>query len=186
MLIGYARVSTGEQNLSLQRTALEAAGCERVFEDRGVSGAALKRPALEEAMSAVGSGDVLTVWKLDRLGRSLPHLLQLVDRLKAQGAGFRSLTEAMDTTTPGGELIFHVMGALAQFERSLIVERTRAGMQAARERGRRAGRKPKLAPEQLEHARELLEGESRRSPSDVARLFSVDRSTLWRALRRGY
>jgi DNA invertase Pin-like site-specific DNA recombinase len=186
MLIGYARVSTGEQNLSLQRSALEAAGCDQVFEDRGVSGTALKRPALEEAMRAVGPGDVLTVWKLDRLGRSLPHLLQLVDRLKGQGAGFRSLTEAMDTTTPGGELIFHVMAALAQFERSLIVERTRAGMQAARERGRRPGRKPKLTPEQLKHARELLEGESRRSPGEVAKLFNVDRSTLWRALRRGY
>jgi len=186
MLIGYARVSTGEQNLSLQRTALVAAGCGRVFEDRGISGTALKRPALEEAMDAVGQGDVLTVWKLDRLGRSLPHLLQLVDRLKAKGAGFRSLTEAMDTTTPGGELIFHVMGALAQFERALIVERTRAGMQAARERGRRAGRKPKLTLDQLKHARELLEGENRRSPGQVAELFNVDRSTLWRALRRGY
>jgi DNA invertase Pin-like site-specific DNA recombinase len=112
--------------------------------------------------------------------------LRLVERLKGQGAGFRSLTEAMDTTSPGGELIFHVMGALAQFERSLIVERTRAGMQAAREQGRRAGRKPKLTPEQLMHARELLEGESRRSPSEIARLFNINRSTLWRALKRGY
>ena len=186
MLIGYARVSTGEQNLSLQTAALEAAGCERVLQDRGVSGTALNRPALEEAMNAVGSGDVLTVWKLDRLGRSLPHLLQLVEGLKGKGAGFRSLTEAMDTTTPGGELIFHVMGALAQFERSLIVERTRAGMQAAREQGRRAGRKPKLTPEQLKHAHDLIEGEGQRSPSEVARLFNVDRSTLWRALKRGY
>lgn len=186
MLIGYARVSTGEQNLSLQRTALETAGCDLIFEDRGISGTTQKRPALEEAMHAIGPGDVLMVWKLDRLGRSLPHLLQLVERLKGQGAGFRSLTEAMDTTTPGGELIFHVMGALAQFERSLIVERTRAGMQAARERGRRPGRKPKLTPEQLTHARELLEGAAARTPGEVARLFNVDRSTLWRALKRGY
>jgi len=186
MLIGYARVSTGEQNLALQRSALEAAGCEHVFEDRGVSGALAKRPALDEALSAVGPGDVLTVWKLDRLGRSLPHLLELVETLKGKAAGFRSLTEAMDTTTPGGELIFHVMGALAQFERSLIVERTRAGMQAARAQGRQPGRKPKLAPEQLGHARKLLEGEDPPSPSEIARLFNVDRSTLWRALKRGY
>lgn len=186
MLIGYARVSTGEQNLSLQRSALLAAGCERVFEDRGVSGAAPKRSALEEAMEAVGPGDVLTVWKLDRLGRSLPHLLQLVEQLKGRRAGFRSLTEAMDTTTPSGELIFQVMGALAQFERSLIIERTRAGMQAARAQGRRAGRKPKLTREQLAHARELLDGENPRSPGEVAILFNVDRSTLWRALKRGH
>ena len=177
MLIGYARVSTGEQNLFLQRSALEGAGCERVFEDRGVSGAALRRPTLEEALKIMQPGDVLTVWKLDRLGRSLPHLLQLVERLKGQGAGFRSLTEAMDTTTPGGELIFHVMGALAQFERSMIIERTRAGMQAARAQGRRAGRKPKLTREQLAHARELLDGESPRPPGEVAALFNVDRST---------
>ena len=101
MLIGCARVSTGEQDLSLQRAALAAAGCGRIFEDRGLSGAAPRRPALDAALAALGPGDVLVVWKLDRLGRSLPHLLALVERLKGQGAGFRSLTEAMDTTTPG-------------------------------------------------------------------------------------
>lgn len=186
MLIGYARVSTGEQDLSLQRAALAAAGCGRIFEDRGLSGTAPRRPALDAALAALGPGDVLVVWKLDRLGRSLPHLLALVERLKGQGAGFRSLTEAMDTTTPGGELIFHVMGALAQFERALIIERTRAGMQAARARGRRPGRRPSLSREQLAHARELLEGENPRSPGEVAALFGIHRSTLWRALKRGY
>jgi DNA invertase Pin-like site-specific DNA recombinase len=184
MLIGYARVSTEEQNLNLQRRALEQAGCERIYEDKGVSGALARRPALERAMKAIGSGDVLMVWKLDRLGRSLQHLLQLMGELEGRGAGVRSLTEAMDTTTPGGTLIFHVMGALAQFERALIVERTRAGMQAARARGRLPGQRPKLGAEQLEHARELIE--QGRTVPQVALLFGVARTTLWRALKRGY
>lgn len=185
MRIGYARVSTGEQSLALQRAALHAAGCARVFADKGVSGALAKRPALEAALAAVRRGDVLVVWKLDRLGRSLPHLLELVGRLEAEGAAFCSLTEAIDTATPGGELIFHVMGALAQFERALIVERTRAGMRAAREQGRRPGPKPKLTPEQLAHARRMIE-QGTCGPAEMAALFGVDRTTLWRALRRGY
>jgi DNA invertase Pin-like site-specific DNA recombinase len=136
-------------------------------------------------MQAVSEDDVLVVWKLDRLGRSLPHLLELVSTLKVKGAGFRSLSEAMDTTTPGGTLIFHVMGALAEFERSLIIERTRSGMKAARERGRKPGPKPKLTTEQIAHARQMIEQGSH-SPSVMASLLQVDRSTLWRALKRGY
>lgn len=132
MKIGYARVSTDDQHLDLQRAALKAAGCERVFEDQGLSGVAITRPGLESALAAVGEGDVLVVWKLDRLGRSLASLIGLIDDLGKQGAGFQSLSEHIDTTTAGGRLIFHVMGALAEFERSLIWERTKAGMQTAK------------------------------------------------------
>ncbi len=183
-LLGYARVSKGdEQSNAAQAAALKKAGCRRVFEE-AASGGRWDRPALQEMLRQLRENDVLVVWKLDRLGRSLPHLLELVTRLKERGAGFRSLTEAMDTTTPGGELIFHVMGALAQFERALIVERTRAGMKAARERGRRPGPKPRLTLEQVRHARELID--AGRPVGEVAALFTVSRPTLWRALRRGY
>ena len=136
-LIGYARVSTFDQELALQLDALGHAGCGRIFEDRGVSGARAERPGLGQALAYVRDGDVLVVWKLDRLGRSLPHLIETVTALERRGAGLRSLTEAIDTTTPGGRLIFHVFGALGQFERDLIRERTRAGLVAAAARGRK-------------------------------------------------
>ena len=139
MKIGYARVSTDEQNLDLQRHALEAAGCEFVFEDR-VSGAAHERPGLATALARVQPGDALVVWKLDRLGRSLVHLIHVIDGLGKVGAGFVSLSESIDTGTAGGRLVFHMMGALAEFERSLISERTSAGMKAAKRRGRHVGR----------------------------------------------
>jgi DNA invertase Pin-like site-specific DNA recombinase len=182
MKIGYARVSTDEQNLDLQRNALEGAGCARIFEDHGVSGGATHRPGLSEALSAMSDGDVLVVWKLDRLGRSLSHLVSLLDDLGKRGVGFASITESIDTTTAGGRLVFHMMAALSEFERSIIVERTKAGMSAAKRRGRRLGRPAKLTPEHLDHARALLvSGEhTRRS---VAKLLGVNESTLRRALK---
>lgn len=133
-LIGYARVSTAEQDTALQADALRKAGCERIFEDTA-SGAATERPGLTDALAWLREGDVLVVWRLDRLGRSLPHLIETVGALEARGVGFRSLTEAIDTTTSGGRLIFHVFGALGQFERDLIRERTKAGLTASRPQG---------------------------------------------------
>ncbi len=182
MKIGYARVSTDEQNLDLQRAALEAAGCEKVFEDWGVSGADFARPGLAEAIAALGPGDVLAVWKLDRLGRSLGQLITMIDRLGKAGAGLQSLSEAIDTTTAGGRLVFHVMGALAEFERSLIGERTKAGMQAAKRRGKTVGRPRKLTAHQLDHARGLLTA-GKETRAGVAELFGVDVATLRRALK---
>lgn len=180
MLIGYARVSTGDQTLDPQRDALRVAGCERIFEDEGVSGAIRRRPGLDQALVVLNDGDVLMVWKLDRLGRSLSHLIETVAALGARGVGFRSLTEAIDTTSAGGRLLLHMMGALAEFERSLISERTRAGMMAARKRGRHLGRPPVLTEVQRLQARQLVEqGELL---NHVARLFDVSFSTLRRAI----
>jgi DNA invertase Pin-like site-specific DNA recombinase len=153
--IGYARVSTLEQEMALQLDALRAAGCDRIFEDRA-SGAKTDRPGLAQAIAFVRDGDVLVTWKLDRLARSLPHLIETVNQLEKNGAGLRSLTEAIDTTTPGGRLIFHVFGALAQFERDLIRERTRAGLSAAAARGRRGGRKPVVTADKLTRAKALI------------------------------
>jgi len=137
-LIGYARVSTSEQKLEPQVDALKAAGCDNVFEDV-ISGAKAERPGLNEALAFLRKGDTLVVWKLDRLGRSMKHLVETVTNLGDRGVGFRSLTEGVDTTTTGGTLVFHLFGALAQFERDLIVERTQAGLKAAETRGRKAG-----------------------------------------------
>ena len=181
--IGYARVSTEEQNLDLQRDALEAAGCVRIYCDEGVSGATANRPALRRALAALQPGDVLVTWKLDRLGRSLADLIAIVTFLEEQCVGFRSVSEAIDTTTAGGRLIFHVMGALAEFERALISERTRAGMAAARLRGHRLGRPPKLTPEQVEDARAALKDGTPRV-ADVAARLGVSASTIARAVRR--
>jgi DNA invertase Pin-like site-specific DNA recombinase len=153
--IGYARVSTLEQDLALQLDALHAAGCERIFEDHA-SGAKTGRPGLAQALGFVREGDVLVTWKLDRLARSLPHLIETITQLEKSGAGLRSLTEAIDTTTPGGRLIFHVFGALAQFERDLIRERTRAGLSAAAIRGRHGGRKPVVTSNKLMQAKALI------------------------------
>ena len=149
MRIGYARVSTGDQNLDLQRDALKAADCDRIFSDEGLSGTTTRRPGLDAALAALSSGDTLVVWKIDRLGRSLAHLVQLIADLGTRGITFRSLSDPIDTGSAGGRLVLHMMGALAEFERSLIVERTQAGMDAARRRGQKLGRKPALTPEQV-------------------------------------
>lgn len=179
-LIGYARVSTDDQTPALQLDALARAGCERVFTDQGVCGAAPLRPALQDALGAISEGDVLVVWRLDRLGRSLADLIALINGLKAKGCGFRSLSEAIDTTTAGGVLIFHVLGALAEFERGLIAERTRAGLAAAKQRGKKLGRRKALSPDQVAHARKLVDaGEP---VTEVAKTLKVDRATLYRAL----
>ena len=144
MRIGYARISTVDQNLDLQIDALRAAGCERIHKDEGVSGAKAMRPGLEAALALLKENDVLVVWKLDRLGRSMKHLIELTSHLEAKGIGFRSLSDAIDTSTPGGKLYFHLIGAFAEFERNLISERTKAGMAAAKARGVKMGRPRKL------------------------------------------
>lgn len=181
MKIGYARVSTEEQNLDLQISALKAASCEMIFEDHGVSGARFSRPGLDAALLKLVEGDTIVVWRLDRLGRSLSKLIELIERLNSRGVQFESLTESISTTSSGGMFIFHMMAALAQFERSLISERTRAGMKAARERGQHIGRQPSLTPEQCEEALLLLyDG----TAADVAAKFNVHPRTLQRMRRR--
>jgi DNA invertase Pin-like site-specific DNA recombinase len=179
MKIGYARVSMDDQNPALQMAALKRAGCKRIFTDTA-SGASRKRSQLGKCLKALKVGDVLIVWKLDRLGRSLPHLVGVLESLKGQGVGFRSLTEAIDTESATGRLLGHIIGALAEFERSLIIERTQTGLKAAKRRGVKLGRKPKLSPPQVQHARVLIEKGD--SPAHVARLFGVARSTLYAAL----
>jgi DNA invertase Pin-like site-specific DNA recombinase len=182
MKIGYARVSTGEQNLGLQRDALEEAGCEVVYQDEGVSGITVARDGLTQALGALGAGDVLVVWKLDRLGRSLGFLCELVEQLGKHGAGFQSLTDGIDTTTNSGKLVFHIMGALAEFERDLIRERTRAGMKAAKKRGKHVGRPRALSPAQAQHMRELLA--AGRTQREVAELLGVSANTVGREFNR--
>jgi DNA invertase Pin-like site-specific DNA recombinase len=178
--IGYARVSTADQDLALQRDALAAADCDRVFEDRA-SGAKADRPGLAQALSYVRSEDVLVVWKLDRLGRSMSHLITAVSELESRGVGLRSLTEQIDTTTPGGRLIFHVFGALGQFERDLIRERTRAGLKAAEARGRRGGRKPVVTEEKLRRALQLIaKGLTTR---EAAARIKVGKTALYNSLQ---
>lgn len=183
MKIGYARVSSEDQNLGLQRDALTAAGCSEIFEDAGVSGAVERRSGLDQALARLKPGDALVTWRLDRLGRSLPHLIELVSVLKAKGCEFVSLNEAIDTTSAGGKLIFHIMGALAEFERTLIVERTRAGIAAARQRGQHMGRRRKLSAAQIEHARSAI-STGKETASGMASILGVGRATLWRALRK--
>lgn len=145
MLIGYARISTLDQNLNLQRDALAQAGCAQVFEDEGFSGSKVKRPGLDGALKTLKQGDTLIVWKLDRLGRSMKHLIELTTQFEKDGIEFRSLSDAIDTSTPGGKLYFHLMGAFAEFESNLISERTKAGMAAAKARGQKMGR-PRKTP----------------------------------------
>ncbi len=181
MKIGYARVSTDDQNLDLQRQALDAAGCELVFTDQA-SGAASRRAGLDKALARCEAGDVLVVWRLDRLGRSLSHLIEVIHDLGQREVGFQSVSESIDTTTAGGRLVFHLMGAIAEFERSLITERTRAGIAAARKRGKHLGRPSALTREQVRHARALIDGGE--SPAAVASSLGVSRSTLYRAMQK--
>ena len=179
MKIGYARVSTEDQNPDLQITALNAAGCERIFTDKA-TGTNVKRPELIKCLKALKEGDTLAVWKLDRLGRSLHDLINLLDDLKSRGVAFQSVTEAVDTTTPTGRAMWQMVGILAELERSLIQERTKAGRAAAIARGVKMGRKPKLTTQQIEHAKKLLEqGEHH---DKVAQLFNVSRRTIYRVL----
>lgn len=179
MLVGYARVSTADQNADLQRDALKAAGCEKLFTDR-LSGVRADRPGLAKAIEFARQGDVLVVWRLDRLGRSLVHLIETVQALETRGVGFRSLTESVDTTTSGGKLIFHVFGALAEFERALIKERTVAGLAAARQRGRVGGRPRAMTEDKVAAARKLLA--SGTPPREVADVVGVSIPTLYRWL----
>jgi DNA invertase Pin-like site-specific DNA recombinase len=179
-LIGYARVSTTDQNPDLQKDALGQAGCLRVFVDRA-SGALDSRPELARALDHLRPGDTLVVWRLDRLGRSLRHLIETIKGLEEQGVAFRSLTESIDTSTPGGRLVFHVFGALAEFERELIRERTKAGLAAARARGRKGGRPKALTQDKLAVAREMYESK-RYTLAAIGRTVGVSRSTLYRAL----
>ena len=181
MKYGYARVSTDDQTPALQLAALKKAGCKTVFKDDGLSGATTKRSALLRCLKKLEPGDALIVWKLDRLGRSLRDLITLLDELKQRGVKFRSLTEHIDTDTPTGRAMWQMIGLLAELERSLISERTRAGVKAAQRRGVKFGRKRKLTPQQLDHARALIEkGEHDRQ--SIAELLKVSRTTLYRAL----
>ena len=178
--IGYARVSTEEQNLDLQLNALEAAGCDRVITDHGMSGAHFDRPGLREVLALAQSDDTIVVWRLDRLGRSLSHLVETMNNFRARGIHFASLNESINTGTSTGMFMFHIIAALAEFERALIAERTRAGVAAARSRGKRLGRPPALDSHQIEQARDLL----RSLPeADVAAHFHIQCRTLRRLVR---
>lgn len=181
MKIGYCRVSTDDQNPDLQLAALQRAGCKRIFTDKA-SGAHVMRLQLTKCLASLQAGDVLIVWKLDRLGRSLRDLIALLDDLKARGVAFRPLAEAIDTATPTGRAMWQMVGILAELERSLIQERTKAGRAAAQARGVNMGRKPLLSTQQVAHARKLREqGEKVR---DMARLLNVSRRTVERALQK--
>lgn len=179
MIIGYARVSTGDQNLEAQTDALTAAGAERIFADK-ISGSKRDRPELTKMLDQLRPGDVVVVAKYDRLARSLRNLLDLVEAIKDRGAGFRSLAEDIDTTTPAGRLIFHVFASIAQFERERIVERTKEGLQAAKARGRVGGRPPALTTAQKAEVRRMRDDEQRHI-SEIARLFKVSERTVRRA-----
>jgi DNA invertase Pin-like site-specific DNA recombinase len=183
MLVGYTRVSTLDQNPALQITALKGAGCERIFTEKA-SGAQRDRPELKAALDYIRAGDTLVVWKLDRLARSMRQLIETVEDLHARGIELRSLTESIDTATPGGRLIFHIFGALAEFERAVIRERTSAGLAAARERGKKGGRPRTLGPKDLAAAKALLADPAIRV-EDVAARLKVSPATLYRHLPGG-
>ncbi|KGD83568.1 DNA invertase Pin-like site-specific DNA recombinase [Pantoea sp. PNA 14-12] len=179
MLIGYVRVSTNDQNTDLQRNALQSANCEQIFEDK-ISGKTSERPGLKRALRTLKEGDTLVVWKLDRLGRSMRHLVMLTEELRERGVNFRSLTDSIDTSTPMGRFFFHVMGALAEMERELIVERTRAGLSAAREKGRIGGRRRIMTPDVVERAKRMLTNGATRY--QVALVLDISVKTLYRYL----
>lgn len=180
--IGYARVSTDDQELALQLDALSQAGCKTIYQEK-VSGGSKERPELEHCLKALRAGDTLVVWRMDRLGRSLAHLVQTVTALEERGVGFESLTEKIETSTATGKLMFHVFAAMAEFESNLISERTRAGLTAARARGRKGGRKPALDAQQIKEIKVLL-----KDPdilvSEVAKRYGVSRATLYRSIQK--
>lgn len=177
MLIGYARVSTDDQTLDLQRDALSAAGCERIYEDKA-GGAKADRPGLKEALGQLRTGDTLVVWRLDRLGRSLKDLIVRAEELHEQSVGLRSLQESIDTDSSSGQLIFHIFGALAQFERNLIRERTQAGLEAARARGRKGGRRKRLDTARRAHAVDLYKSK-KYTAKEICALMGISRATLY-------
>jgi DNA invertase Pin-like site-specific DNA recombinase len=182
MLIGYARVSTLEQDIALQVDALKKAGCDNIFDDTA-SGAITQRPGLTEAISYVRKGDTLVVWRLDRLGRSLRHLIDVIADLEKRGIGFRSLQESIDTTTSGGRLIFQIFGALAEFERNLIRERTHAGLKAARVRGRLGGRPKALDAKKIELAYRLYD-EKEHTIKEICNILGISKPSLYAYLEQ--
>ena len=182
MLIGYARVSTTSQNLDLQMDALKKAGCEKIFKDTQ-SGARESRPGLDESLAFLRLGDVLVVWKLDRLGRTLRQLVNLVHDFESRGIGFKSLSESIDTTTSSGKLVFGIFSALAEFERSLIRERTMAGLESARARGKKGGRKPKPSPAQEKQLLALYSDKSI-SLTEICNTFGITKQTIYKYLAR--
>jgi DNA invertase Pin-like site-specific DNA recombinase len=177
MLIGYARVSTDDQSLDLQNDALSAAGCERIYRDKA-SGAKAERPGLRRAFEEIRAGDTLVVWRLDRLGRSLKDLIAGAEELAQRGAGLKSLHEAIDTNCSGGRLVFHLFGALAEFEKNLVRERTQAGLAAARARGRLGGRRKRLDAEQRRHVVELYRSR-KHTIQEICRLMGISKPTLY-------
>lgn len=179
--VGYLRVSTDDQTFALQRDALQAVGCTKFYDDVA-SGAKTDRPGLTKALEYLRDGDTLVVWKLDRLGRSLQQLIALISMLRDRGIAFKSLTEEIDTTTPQGKLFFHFFAALAEFERDLIRERTKAGLAAARARGRKGGRRRKLSVEELQLVHKLY-SEKEQSVSEICRMLKIGRTTLYRYLQ---
>jgi DNA invertase Pin-like site-specific DNA recombinase len=183
MLIGYARVSTDDQKLNLQQDALHTAGCEKIFEDY-LSGARATRPGLTSALEMARSGDTLVVWRLDRLGRSLKDLIQLTETLKQRSIGLQSLQESIDTTTSSGQLIFHLFGALAEFERNLIRERTNAGLTAARARGRLGGRPKALDPNKRQLAVKLY-NDRQHSIDEICQMMGISKPTLYNYVAEG-
>jgi DNA invertase Pin-like site-specific DNA recombinase len=182
MFIGYARVSMQDQNLDLQKDALQKAGCEKIYVDT-MTGEAKNRPGLEQAFEMLREGDTLVVWRLDRLGRSLKHLIELVQELSHRQVGFNSLQESIDTTSPSGKLVFHIFGALAEFERNLIAERTKAGLAAARARGRLGGR-PKALDDKQREAVIVLYNEKKHSVKEICQIMGISRQTLYNYLRQ--
>lgn len=182
MQIGYARVSKGDQDLGLQLRAFETAGVDEVYTEQA-SGGRWDRPELHKALEQLQAGDVLVVWKLDRLSRSLKDLLHLLDKVEEKGAGFRSLTETVDTTTPAGRMMMQMVGAFAEFERAMIRERTSAGLQQARSEGRVGGRRYALKPQQQQEIREMVQS-GRKTAAQCARLFGVSPATVSRILAR--
>ena len=182
MLIGYARVSTDDQDTAAQVAALEVAGCELIFREK-TSGGRWERPQFLRLLRQLRAGDVVVVWKLDRLSRSLRDVLTIMEQLGEAGAGFRSLTEAIDTTTPAGRMMMQMVGAFAEFERAMLRERTQAGLEAARQQGRVGGRRPKISPQQQSEIRKMvLAGE--KTAAAAARLFNVHPATVSRLLER--